>query len=236
MSLLSFTGNKKNILQGTLNSSFLIRLSHISLILLLFLFLSASSFLSLILHLFLILSSLSPPSFPPFLPLLPSLSLFLGPSPFRSTPSPISFSFLMSGPTEIEETWGVPPSLIPHVQAVIGDRIDNSTFMTQSTFPSSDDTVPSVPGLGIVRGGALIREFGTVEALLIHRDKVPLKYRELYLPFLMIQKSLSPFFPHHLPQNPCPRIQNRAKYPPHSPCRPDRGPPASLCIAKEDTR
>ena len=55
------------------------------------------------------------------------------------------------GPAEIEEKFGVPPSLMVEIQALMGDSVDN---------------VPGVPGIGPKKAAALILEYGTVEEVL----------------------------------------------------------------------
>ena len=55
------------------------------------------------------------------------------------------------GPAEIEEKFGVSPSLMVEVQALMGDSVDN---------------VPGVPGIGPKKAAALILEYGTVERVL----------------------------------------------------------------------
>ena len=55
------------------------------------------------------------------------------------------------GPAEIEEKFGVPPSLMVEIQALMGDPVDN---------------VPGVPGIGPKKAAALILEYRTVGAVL----------------------------------------------------------------------
>ena len=55
------------------------------------------------------------------------------------------------GADEVMEKYGVSPSLMVEVQALMGDPVDN---------------VPGVPGVGPKKAAALISEYGTVEAVL----------------------------------------------------------------------
>ena len=55
------------------------------------------------------------------------------------------------GPAEVMEKFGVPPSQVVEVQALMGDSVDN---------------IPGVPGIGPKGAAQLIQEFGTVEAVL----------------------------------------------------------------------
>ncbi|HEX5931293.1 MAG TPA: 5'-3' exonuclease H3TH domain-containing protein, partial [Methyloceanibacter sp.] len=55
------------------------------------------------------------------------------------------------GEAEVEERFGVPPSKVVEVQALIGDSSDN---------------VPGVPGIGVKTAALLINEFGDLETLL----------------------------------------------------------------------
>ena len=55
------------------------------------------------------------------------------------------------GPAEVEEKFGVPPSKVVEVQALMGDSVDN---------------VPGVPGIGPKNAAQLIVEFGDVEGVL----------------------------------------------------------------------
>src|SRR5437660_11931444 len=55
------------------------------------------------------------------------------------------------GVEEVIEKFGVPPSRVPEVQALIGDSTDN---------------VPGVPGIGVKTAAQLINEFGDLETLL----------------------------------------------------------------------
>jgi DNA polymerase I len=64
----------------------------------------------------------------------------------------------------VEEKWGVPPERIVDVLALVGDSVDN---------------IPGVPGIGDKGARDLVREFGSVEAVLDHADQVKrAAYRE----------------------------------------------------------
>jgi DNA polymerase-1 len=68
------------------------------------------------------------------------------------------------GPREVEEDFGVPPEKVADVLALKGDSVDN---------------IPGVPGIGEKGARELIREHGSLEALLEHRGEVSRKsYRE----------------------------------------------------------
>ena len=55
------------------------------------------------------------------------------------------------GPAEVEEKFGVPPSKVVDVQALMGDSVDN---------------VPGIPGIGPKNAAQLIQEYGDVEGVL----------------------------------------------------------------------
>ena len=64
----------------------------------------------------------------------------------------------------VEEDFGVPPSQVADVLALMGDAVDN---------------VPGVPGIGEKGARQLVREFGSVEALVERAAEIPRKaYRE----------------------------------------------------------
>ncbi len=64
----------------------------------------------------------------------------------------------------VEEKWGVPPGRIVDVLALVGDSVDN---------------IPGVAGIGDKGARDLVREFGSVEAVLENADKVKrAAYRE----------------------------------------------------------
>ena len=55
------------------------------------------------------------------------------------------------GPKEVEEKWGVGPALIGDLLALTGDKVDN---------------IPGVPGVGEKTAAALLKEHGSLEAVL----------------------------------------------------------------------
>ena len=63
-----------------------------------------------------------------------------------------------TGPAEVEKKMGVRPDQVVEYQALLGDKVDN---------------VPGVPGVGEVTAGALIRHFGSVEAMLARPGEIP---------------------------------------------------------------
>ncbi len=63
----------------------------------------------------------------------------------------------MIGPEEVIERFGVPPERVRDVLALAGDPSDN---------------VPGVPGIGVKTAAQLIREFGSLEALLANLDRI----------------------------------------------------------------
>ncbi|MBI3268705.1 MAG: DNA polymerase I [Planctomycetes bacterium] len=62
-----------------------------------------------------------------------------------------------TGIPEVKEKFGVEPSRVREVQALMGDSVDN---------------VPGVPGVGAKTATRLIQEHGSVEELLAHLDKL----------------------------------------------------------------
>lgn len=71
---------------------------------------------------------------------------------------------LILGPKDVEEAYGVPPSQIIDFLAIIGDTSDN---------------VPGIPGFGPKTAASLLKEFGSLDYLLSHTDKLPEKKREI---------------------------------------------------------
>ncbi len=70
----------------------------------------------------------------------------------------------MYGPKEVEEDFGVPPSRVADVLALMGDSIDN---------------IPGVPGIGEKGAKSLIQEYGSLEDLLARAGEISRKaYRE----------------------------------------------------------
>ncbi|HEV2851803.1 MAG TPA: DNA polymerase I [Thermoanaerobaculia bacterium] len=68
------------------------------------------------------------------------------------------------GPKEVEEDFGVPPSKVADVLALMGDSIDN---------------IPGVPGIGEKGAKSLIQEYGSLEDLLARAGEITRKaYRE----------------------------------------------------------
>jgi 5'-3' exonuclease len=59
---------------------------------------------------------------------------------------------------DVEEKFGVPPGLVPHVQALAGDSVDG---------------FPGIPGCGLKRAAGLIRRWGNLEKVLAHAEEVP---------------------------------------------------------------
>jgi len=63
-----------------------------------------------------------------------------------------------TGPAEVEKKLGVRPDQVIEYMAILGDKIDN---------------VPGIPGVGEVTAAALVRHFGSVEAMLARPDEIP---------------------------------------------------------------
>jgi DNA polymerase-1 len=63
-----------------------------------------------------------------------------------------------TGPAEVAKKMGVPPEQVVEYQALLGDKVDN---------------VPGVPGVGEVTAAALVRHFGSVEAMLARPEEIP---------------------------------------------------------------
>jgi len=62
------------------------------------------------------------------------------------------------GRAELLEDWGVTPEQVVDLQTLVGDSVDN---------------VPGVPGIGVKTAAKLLQEFGTLDNLLNHIDRVP---------------------------------------------------------------
>jgi DNA polymerase I len=61
------------------------------------------------------------------------------------------------GPDDVEAKWGVPPALMVDLQALVGDPTDN---------------VPGVPGVGPKTAAKLLRQFGSLDALLARAGEI----------------------------------------------------------------
>jgi DNA polymerase I len=61
------------------------------------------------------------------------------------------------GPAEVEEKWGVPPEKVADLLALTGDKIDN---------------IPGVPGVGEKTAAGLLKEYGSLEAVLANAAAV----------------------------------------------------------------
>lgn len=66
------------------------------------------------------------------------------------------------GPAEVFGKFGVGPEKVIDIQSLAGDSVDN---------------VPGVPGIGIKTAALLINEFGDLDRLLAHAEKIPQKRR-----------------------------------------------------------
>lgn len=62
------------------------------------------------------------------------------------------------GEGEVEERFGVRPELVPAVQALMGDSTDN---------------IPGIAGVGPKTAGKLVSQYGDLESVLKHSDRVP---------------------------------------------------------------
>ncbi len=74
-------------------------------------------------------------------------------------PPPKGGSVVILGPKEVEEKYGVPPSLIRDFLALTGDTSDN---------------IPGVRGIGPKRASELLKDFGSLEGVLAHAQDVRL--------------------------------------------------------------
>src|SRR5918912_2107240 len=61
------------------------------------------------------------------------------------------------GPAEVEEKWGVPPRQVADLLALTGDKIDN---------------VPGIPGVGDKTAASLLKEFGSLDAVLNRASEI----------------------------------------------------------------
>jgi DNA polymerase-1 len=73
---------------------------------------------------------------------------------------------LISGPKEVEKNFGVTPSQIVDLLAIVGDTSDN---------------VPGIPGFGPKTAAALLKQFGSLEYILDHPEELPEKKREVII-------------------------------------------------------
>ena len=71
---------------------------------------------------------------------------------------------LILGPAEVEEAWGVPPKQMVDLLAIMGDASDN---------------IPGLTGFGPKTAAALLKQFGSLENLLLHPETLPEKKREV---------------------------------------------------------
>lgn len=83
-------------------------------------------------------------------------------SPTKSSGKPengrsATSNYLLLGPQEVLEKWGVSPNAIRDVLSLMGDSSDN---------------IPGVPGIGKVTATKLIQEFGSVENLVANAEKI----------------------------------------------------------------
>ncbi|BDG06224.1 DNA polymerase I [Anaeromyxobacter oryzae] len=63
-----------------------------------------------------------------------------------------------TGPAEVEKKLGIKPEQVVDYMAILGDKIDD---------------VPGIPGVGEVTAAALVKRFGTIEAMLARPDEIP---------------------------------------------------------------
>ena len=79
------------------------------------------------------------------------------PEPDPAQPKSAAPQFALLGVEAVEKKWGVPPAQIADVLALTGDSSDN---------------IPGVDGVGQKTAAALVRQFGSVEALLASPEKI----------------------------------------------------------------
>ena len=65
--------------------------------------------------------------------------------------------FALLGEDHVTKKWGIPPAQIGEVLCLVGDSVDN---------------IPGVDGLGPKTASALLREFGSLDALLTNPDRI----------------------------------------------------------------
>jgi DNA polymerase-1 len=63
-----------------------------------------------------------------------------------------------TGPADVEKKLGVKPEQVVDYMAILGDKIDD---------------VPGIPGVGEVTAAALVRHFGSIEAMLARTGEIP---------------------------------------------------------------
>jgi DNA polymerase-1 len=68
------------------------------------------------------------------------------------------------GPVEIEQTFGVPPEKMVDFLAMVGDTSDN---------------IPGLPGVGPKTAASWLKEFGSLDKILAHPEKLPAKKAEM---------------------------------------------------------
>jgi len=79
------------------------------------------------------------------------------PEPEPGTPKNAAPQFALLGIEAVTKKWGVPPHCIADVLALTGDSSDN---------------IPGVDGVGQKTAAALVNQFGSVEELLAHPEKI----------------------------------------------------------------
>jgi DNA polymerase-1 len=79
----------------------------------------------------------------------------------------------------VRKKWGVPPSRIPDLLALMGDEVDN---------------IPGVPGIGAKGAAQLIEQYGTIEAIVGHLGELKGRQRaaiEEHLDALLLYRDLA---------------------------------------------